>query len=320
MVHAANVRRICLEHETVLPPWILEILLARQTSHRVPPCVCLQEIEDGVKNGSIHRGTLVRGPNGPVIVLDTPYSEAWDKKSAAMSDTNSTASSRLSTKNDNSRVSTIKDGNSRVNTLDGKRSKSTGSKKSKRSGTSGKENKHGVFGLEGPLKSSTLKKTNTKNGSGLDIYAVPNKPGFKFLKRQTSSVKYANDPRFLHPDHGHLHLTPNGQPEMQESFWQEPFERSASFREGMKRDGVSRFPVHTLDASRLAQDHDAQPHGPDVYDHVVSFRSYPSPAIPRRDRVVSLEQPHPGYHRLYQHELNGDRVSVHSSRSSLVKL
>ena len=261
----------------------------------------------------MRHGIVVLDGKGPPVVLEEEhfhYVDAWEKKSST-SDSPSTSSSRLSRDKANHHLSTT-DNTTYEDTLT---KKPFGSSKSHKKHV----NRNGGSKIHfGPLKSSTLKKSSSEN-SLRDIYAVPKKQSGKFgLKKKSSSVKYINDPEVYKQNFANVWLSPSPAPPPPQMF-----ERNASFREGMKGERESRLPIHTLDPSALpGADHHLK--GPDVYDHVMSFRSYPSPELSRKERVVYLYPGHPGYHRLHHHghedALQSDHASLHSSRSSLVKL
>lgn len=262
----------------------------------------------------MRHGIVVLDGKGTPVVLEEEhlhYVDAWEKKSSA-SDSPSTSSSRLSKDKAAHHLPTT-DNTTYEDTLT-KRPFSSFTSHTKKHGNRNRGSKIHF----GPLKSSTLKKSSSEN-SLRDIYAVPRKQSKKLgLKRKSSSVKYLNDPELYKQSFAHVWLSPASTPHPPQMF-----ERNPSFREGMKGEGESRIPIHTLDPSALpGADHHLQ--GPDVYDHVMSFRSYPSPEQSRKERVVYLYPGHPGYHRLYHHGHEdagqSDRASFHSSRSSLVKL
>ncbi|KAK7114723.1 uncharacterized protein [Littorina saxatilis] len=273
------------------------------------------------------QGVVVHDANGTPFVLQDEhlhYVDAWEKKSG-LSDSRSTVSSRLSHEK-NVNHSTAADNSTYEDTftkkpLDFSHNDDTLPKKRDTSSSFKSDKKHGGSRIHfGPLTTSTLKKSRSEN-SLQDIYSVPKKPKKKWgLKRKTSSVKYLNDPDLYHQNFTNMASPYNGS----SSSSPQMFGRNPSFREGMKGEGVSRIPIHTLDPYSLPGA-DQHLQSPDVYDHVISFRSYPSPQQSRKEKVVYLYPGHPGYHRLHHHgnqddALHGDRASLHSSRSSLVKL
>lgn len=291
----------------------------------------------------MRHGIVVLDDTGTPVLLQEEhlhYVDAWEKKSSA-SDSPSTSSSRLS--KDRALVHHLSSSTTDNTTYEDTPTKTSAPAGSAfRTGKPKKQNSAGNHGGHhhhphgngtnnrgskirfGPLKSSTLKKSSSES-SLRDIYAVPKKNKKLGLKRKSSSVKYINEPGMYRQDFvTAMGLAPYyASSPPSSSTLPQMFERNPSFREGMKGEGESRFPIHTLDPSALPGAHHHL-QGPDVYDHVMSFRSYPSPEQSRKERVVYLYPGHPGYHRLYKHghedALQSDRASLHSSRSSLVKL
>lgn len=253
------------------------------------------------------------------------FAAAWNKiaKSSQLS-TPSTNSSRLSkdseTKipgNKESPDSTRNDFGSSVagnkDALDLKTPHSSESYKSRRNSPKFKEFHFVPF--EGPLKSSTMKLN--KPGSDSVVYAIPNKKG---AKRQSSGTRYPNDdPKLCLAMQNQL-LYKNDL--SVDDFHNKSFQKNPSFREGMRSDGKGKFPVHVLDPSSLESQNHLQL--PNVFDHVVSFRSYSSPPMSVVDGSnpprLRSESTLTGARKEHHDRSMVDRTSVCSSRSSLVKV
>ncbi|XP_076449156.1 uncharacterized protein LOC143285646 [Babylonia areolata] len=285
---------------------------------------------------------VVQDAKGRPVVLHEDhvhYVDAWDKKSS-IPDSPSTTSSRLS--RDRVKMGTVLGGSGRGDTLT-----------KKPIGSSFRSNKRSSGKLSSlrnsSFKSSSKSKKSKTSGSGgvRDIYAVPKKTKKFNWKRKPTPAKYTNTshhhqqqqepPSFIQPPALIFPMQMSEVVKATDSGGRvngvvppaaEMTETKPGVREGMMEQSERdiEMPVHTLDPATLpGARHHLHPHDDDVYDHVMSFRSYTSPEQRRKERVVYLyPQGHPGYHHLHQHgheeALLSDRLSSHSSRSSLVKL
>ncbi|KAL8608384.1 hypothetical protein ACOMHN_002617 [Nucella lapillus] len=316
----------CLQHE-------------KERQHEDCTVVCPDQPLTGAKPMSINhflcgqlrmrQYVVVQDGKGRPVVLQEDllhYVDSWQKKSS-LHDSLSTISSRLS-----------KDGEKPKIILNDSRREDTLMKKP--DGTSWFRWKLGGSGKSShpsnSLKSSRSKKSGSGNGVVNDIYAVPQKPGRFGLKRKPSSVKYTNSPQMQEqqsfttffidpptitlPDASEERRGMRGMEEREAG----GTESKAFVGEGMKGQAEREMPLHTLDPSTLPG---AERHlgSPNIYDQVMSFRSYASPDQKRKERVVYLYPGgHPGYSHLHNHShqeaLLSDRLSQTSSRSSLVKL
>ncbi|PVD21103.1 hypothetical protein C0Q70_19269 [Pomacea canaliculata] len=140
---------------------------------------------------------------------------------------------------------------------------------------------------KGVSKETTLKKVRYEDEVVPDIYSIPIKPS---SKTQAWGETCCN---------GSLHVqnqTASHARKDNSNWSKQAWETNTHSMEGMAKNGDSQFPVYELDVMKL-EDTCRRFHPPTFYDHIFSFRRYPSGAM-RKAGNSTVTSKRMGYRRL----------------------
>lgn len=145
---------------------------------------------------------------------------------------------------------------------------------------------------KGVSKETTLKKVRYEDEVVPDIYSIPIKPS---SKTQAWGETCCNGSLHVQNQTGHA----ASHARKDNSSWsKQAWETNTHSMEGMAKNGDSQFPVYELDVMKL-EDTCRRFQPPTFYDHVFSFRRYPSGAMRKAgNSTVTSSSKRMGYRRL----------------------